>query len=230
MNGVHDMGGMQGFGPVVIEQDEPLYHADWERRVVGMRRALGPYRIYNVDESRKEIERMPPARYLSASYYERWLYSMEANLVAKGVLTRAEIDARVASLERDPSQPLPAPGDAATAAAALAQLPATPEPVPAPAQRFRPGDRVQAHNVHPAGHTRLARYVRGRCGTVERVLGVFPLPDAYTQGQGVQPQTVYAVAFDARELWGDSAEPNSRVSIDLWESYLEPAGTAATGE
>lgn len=227
MNGVHDLGGMQGFGPVVVEENEPLFHADWEARVLGILRTLGPHRIYNTDEMRREIERMEPAHYLRASYYERWLCSMEANLVAKGVLTPAEIAARVAALERNPEQPLPAPGDASAAAAALAQLPPRPEPAQAPPQRFQPGDRVRARNVHPTGHTRLARYVRGRQGVVERVLGVFMLPDAYTQGEGVQPQTVYAVAFDARELWGESAEPNTRVSIDLWESYLEPAATVA---
>jgi nitrile hydratase subunit beta len=185
MNGVHDMGGMDGFGPVVVEPDEPRFHAAWEARVLGMYRLTRGSR-FHLDEIRDAIEHMPPARYLEASYYERWLDALE----------------RV--LSRPASAPRP------------------PAPAQPPPPRFRVGDRVRTRNMHPTGHTRLPRYARGKRGTVRSVAGPYLLPDTNATATSFDWQPVYAVAFSARELWGDQAPAADAVCVDVWESYLEP--------
>jgi nitrile hydratase subunit beta len=213
MNGVHDMGGMDGFGPVVPEQNEPVFHADWERRLYAL--ALPAMRAahINTDEFRHAIERIPPARYLASSYYERWLAAAEALLVERGIVTREELLAKEdAGVDRSLiANSVPARG---------------PEPVKEkstkqPRARFAKGARVRARNVNPTGHTRLPRYVRGKTGTVARDWGVFVFPDTNAHHAGEKPQHCYCVAFDARELWGKSAS-RERLYIDLWEDYLEP--------
>jgi len=226
MDGVHDMGGMHGFGPVVREENEPVFHAAWERHVYAIRLGARDHDIYHLDESRRAIEQMEPAHYLRASYYERWLYSIEANLVEKGVLQRGQIEARLQQLRARPDTPLPVHVDAGQAGRLLAALRLDVEPagddVAAP-PRFAVGDRVLTRNMHPHGHTRLPRYARGKRGVIERVYRAYLLPDTNAHGLGRDPQPVYSVGFTAAELWGDSAEPNQLVNIDLWESYLLPA-------
>jgi nitrile hydratase subunit beta len=225
MNGPHDMGGMHGFGPVVREENEPVFHEDWERVVYGMQRAIRARGLINIDESRHGIERMPPAEYLAASYYERWLASLERNLVDKGVITREELEARRALLREHPETPAPRREDpellalmaAPTSAQELYQRDSA-----APA-RFSAGDRVVTRNLHPQGHTRLPRYVRGKRGTIHAVRGCYVFPDTHAHGQGEQAQPMYTVGFAGEELWGPSTEPRERVYIDLWEPYLEPA-------
>jgi nitrile hydratase beta subunit len=219
VNGVHDMGGMHGFGPV--ERDEATFHGDWEKRVHalnGLVRGLG---IRNIDEGRHAIERMAPDAYLRSSYYERWLASLETSLVEKGVLDGAEIAARAERYRQDPATPVPAP--AAPDPDAPARTPPRGyRPLPdGPAPRFAPGDRVVARNVHPPGHTRLPRYARGKRGTVDRVHGVHAFPDTNAHGLGPQPHPLYSVRFEAAELWGPSADGPGTVYLDLWESYLE---------
>jgi nitrile hydratase len=223
MNGAHDMGGMHGFGPVVREENEPLFHEPWERTVYGMQRAIRARDIINIDESRHGIERMPPAEYLAASYYERWLSSMERNLVEKGIVTEAELESRAALLREHPDTPTPQRDDPElytimtrpTSGQEQYQRETTPA-------RYAVGDRVIARNVHPAGHTRLPRYARGKRGRIQAVRGGYVLPDAHAHGQGERPQPMYTVSFEGAELWGASSEPRERVHIDLWESYLEP--------
>ncbi len=201
MNGVHDMGGMHGFGRVRAEPDEPVFHASWEGRVLAMQlRARG--RIYNMDEFRHAIERMPAARYLDAGYYERWLTAVETLLVEKGVVSAEEL----------------ATGRATSPAPAPAARPSGDRPPLRP--RFQVGDAVVARNTHARGHTRLPRYARGRRGVVRSVHGPFLLPDANAHGAGRHWQPVYAVAFAARELWGGQAAAGDVVCVDLWESYL----------
>jgi nitrile hydratase len=223
MNGAHDMGGMHGFGPVVREENEPLFHEPWERTVFGMQRAIRARGLINIDESRHGIERMPPAEYLAASYYERWLSSLERNLVDKGIVTREELESRAALLRDQPETPMPQRDDPE-----LYRLLMTPTSGQeqyqreGPAPRFGVGDRVVARNVHPTGHTRLPRYARGKRGTVQAVRGCYILPDAHAHGRGEQAQPMYTVSFEGAELWGPSSEPRERVHIDLWESYLEP--------
>jgi nitrile hydratase subunit beta len=214
MNGVHDMGGMDGFGPVARERNEPIFHADWERRIYALVSLAMRAAQTNVDEFRHTIERIPPARYLASSYYERWLTAAEAILVERGIVTREELLAKQ-DVSIDPSL--------------IANVLTNRGPAPAkersaskpPRARFGKGDRVRARNLNPAGHTRLPRYVRGKAGVVERDCGVFVFPDTNAHRAGANPQHCYSVSFDARELWGKSANSRERVYIDLWEDYLE---------
>lgn len=215
MNGVHDMGGMDGFGPVVPEQNEPVFHAEWERRMYALAGSVMGAAQVNIDEFRHAIERIPPARYLASSYYERWLAATETLLVERGVVTREELLAKQdASI--DPA--LIANGVAARGPAPVKEKPGAKPP----RARYVKGDRVRARNLNPAGHTRLPRYVRGKEGVVARDWGVFTFPDTNAHHAGTKPQHCYSVLFDARELWGKSAKSRERVQIDLWEDYLEP--------
>ena len=218
MNGVHDMGGMTCYGPVTPEEQEPVFHAAWEKRVFAMT-MLGMGQLDTLDAFRHAVERMDPAHYLSSTYYEHWLAALETLAVEKGLLTPEELASGVAQETGRPADgPLP------------------PEAVPAivhggapcnrTAGRLRPrfsvGDRVQARNLHPSGHTRLPRYVRGKNGTITQVHGTFVYPDTNAHGQGEQPQPLYAVCFTAQELWGPDAAARDNLSIDLWEDYLVP--------
>lgn len=219
MNGVHDLGGMHGFGPVERERDEP-YHAAWELRM----HALAHTGFYHLDEFRSGIERMDPAAYLAASYYERWLATMETNLIEKGVLTREEIDTRHALYAADSARPVPRNDDpAVTERATIRRRGSQPPDPDPPLPRFAHGDAVRARNVHPGGHTRLPRYARGKRGTIAAVREREILPDTHFNGHPGDWQWVYTVRFAARELWGDAADPNGSVHIDLWETYLDPA-------
>ncbi|MCC6627922.1 MAG: nitrile hydratase subunit beta [Chloroflexi bacterium] len=215
MNGVHDMGGMHGFGPIEIDPSEPLFHAAWEARVRSMMTLAYGRPYFTIDAMRYGIEQMPPAEYLRASYFERWLASLEYNLIHEGLLTRDELDARTALLREQPDAPLPPP-----TSASRAPDPPAPHPAPPPTARFAVGDAVVTRNVHPTGHTRLPRYARGKRGVVQRVDGPQIFPDTNAHGLGPQPRVLYNVRFDARELWGEAAEPHGTIALDLWESYL----------
>lgn len=217
MNGVHDMGGMHGFGPVLREENEPLFHADWEGRVYAINRLSRTHGYFNIDEMRYGIESMPPAHYLRSSYYERWLATVEYNLIEKGILTSDELDARTELFQRQPGANHPEHVPTGPVPQTIGDTPATSlEP------RFAVGDPVMVNNSHPTGHTRVPRYTRGKHGVVHRIHGPAIFPDTHAHGLGEHPQNVYSVRFDARELWGDSAEQNQSLYIDLWESYLEP--------
>jgi nitrile hydratase subunit beta len=225
MNGIHDLGGMHGFGPVAREANEPVFHAPWEAVVFAIVRAARTQRIYNIDESRRGIEELPPARYLTSSYYARWLAAAEHLFVEKGVLAPGELEARAAEIAGRPDAPRPAgdaPGLAERVIATLRARPRYERPGPAP--RFAVGDPVRARNIHPRHHTRLPRYARGRLGTIDHVHGVFVFPDTNAHARGEDPQPLYSVRFEAQELWSDVAEgPPGCVYLDLWEPYLEPA-------
>jgi nitrile hydratase subunit beta len=213
MNGVHDMGGMDGFGPVVPEQNEPVFHADWERRMYAIALpAMGAAKT-NIDEYRHAIERIPPAQYLASSYYERWIAAIETILVERGIVTREELLAK-----EDPSVD---PNLIANAVPARGPAPIKDKSAKRPRARFAKGDRVRARNINPTGHTRLPRYVRGKAGVVARDWGVFVFADTNAHRAGEKRQHCYSVAFDARALWGNSAN-RDRLFIDLWEDYLEP--------
>src|SRR5262245_3410237 len=222
MDGVHDLGGMHGFGPVEREKNEPPFHARWEAAVVAIMRATrGPF--YNIDEFRHGIERMDPAHYLASTYYEHWLDGIARVLDEKGVVGSAELDARTAFYRERPGAP--------TIGVVASQPPAphakrrsddTSFREPTRPPRFSVGTAVITRNIHPVGHTRLPRYARGKRGTIAAHRGCHVFPDTNAHGQGEQPHHVYSVCFDAQELWGEAAEPNQRVYIDLWESYLSP--------
>ena len=224
MNGVHDMGGLHGFGPVPLEENETLFHAPWERRALGLTLAMGATGQWNIDQSRSARESLPPATYLSSPYYRIWVLGVEKLLQQRGLVTAQELAAGHAL---EPGRPLARVLRAEAVDAALARGTPTERPVTTPA-RHAVGDRVRALNRHPAGHTRLPRYVRGHVGTVVLVHGAHVLADRHAASAPGQPfdeapQWLYTVAFDGRELWGDDAEPGTSVSVDAWESSLEPA-------
>ena len=206
MNGAHDMGGVHGFGPVVAEAGEPVFHADWERRVLGLVVALGACGKWNIDMSRFARENRPPGEYLSLSYYEIWLAGLERLLADSGLLDEDDAAVRVLSAEEIPG--------------VLARGFPSERPAPQP-PRFAVGDAVRTLNLHPSGHTRLPRYARGHVGEIERVHGCHVFPDRDALGDE-DPQWLYTVAFTATELWGPDADPRSLVSFDAFEPYLEP--------
>jgi len=219
MNGVHDMGGMQGMGPVNAEQNEPVFHAPWEGRSLALNLAASAWGKWNIDASRHEIELIPAAEYLRMSYYEKWTARLEELLIKAGLVTHEEIaSGRPAPGSKKATPPLTAdkvPSVLRTGALASRAV--------AAAARFQAGQPVRARNIHPDGQTRLPRYARGHMGTVDRDHGVYVFPDTNAHFLGEKPQHVYSVRFAARELWGDQASARDSVYIDLWDDYLEPA-------
>jgi nitrile hydratase subunit beta len=218
MNGVHDMGGMDGFGKVEPEANEPVFHAEWEARVMAMNRAMGAAGIWNIDMSRSSLESLPPDVYLRSSYYRKWFLGLERRLLERGLVSADEIAEGHAS---GPGKPLKRKLTADDISAVMTRG-SYGRPANATA-RFKVGDRVRAKNIHPKTHTRLPRYVRGHEGVVERVQGCHVFPDAAATGQGENPQWLYTVRFEGRDLWGDDADPTVKVSIEAFEPYLEPA-------
>ena len=219
MNGPHDLGGQMGFGPVAPESNEPYFHAEWEKRALGLTIAAGTMGHWNIDESRHARESLHPADYYSSSYYEIWIKALETLLERHGFVQADEIERGRALHDGTKPKRMLAAGDVA---AALARGGPCDRPVEA-APRFSAGERVRLANEHKTGHTRLPRYVRGRVGTVEAMHGGFVFPDTNAHGAGEAPQYVYTVVFDGRELWGKAGDPALSVSVDAWESYLEPA-------
>jgi len=219
MDGVHDLGGMQNFGPVEREEDEPVFHEHWEGLVFAYTLASLGAGYCKVDELRRSNEMMPPAEYLAARYYEKWLFALESILKEKNVLTPDEI-ASGKSL-RDDGFALPPISPEKALFAMTSPMPASLQIDVPP--RFKQGDEIVARNITPSHHTRLPRYIRGRRGTVETDHGVFHLPDTNAHGGPEKPQHVYSVRFDARELWGAEAPARDSVHIDLFDDYLEPA-------
>jgi nitrile hydratase subunit beta len=218
MDGVHDMGGMDGFGKVVPERNEPPFHAAWEGRVLALQRAMSYAGAWQIDMSRAAQEQLPPQVYLTASYYQRWELAMERNVIERGLADADEIAAGHALREGKPlkrklTADIVQQGMTRGSFFRQAQAPA----------RFKPGDRVRARNIHPRTHTRLPRYARGRVGVVELLHGCQAFPDAVAIDKGDSPQWLYTVVFEGRELWGPDADPTIKVSIDAFEPYLEPA-------
>lgn len=219
MNGGQDLGGMMGFGRIGFEPDEPWFHAPWERRAFGATLAMGATATWTLDESRHARESLPPGEYLTSSYYEIWLKGLEKLVLRHGLATPEELHAGRALA---PPAPVRRVLKADAVAAAMAAGSPTDRASNQP-PRFAEGDLVRARNQHPTGHTRLPRYVRGKHGTIERAHGVFVFPDSNAHGQGESPQWLYTVRFSGPELWGEEADPALVVSVDAWESYLEPA-------
>jgi nitrile hydratase subunit beta len=217
MNGLHDMGGMQHYGPVQVEANEPLFHAPWEARAMALTVAMGATGQWNIDQSRSARESLPPREYLNSSYYEIWIRALERLMLARGLVSADELAhgeplaaaAELKTLKRD------------SVDAALARGTPADRPASRPAG-FAVGDRVRLCNMQPAGHTRLPRYVRGHAGTIEIVHGVHVYPDTHaTVPAADEGHWLYTVRFDARELWGPNADPTVSVSVDAWEPYIE---------
>lgn len=223
MNGIHDMGGLHGFGPIPVETDEPVFHARWEGRVFAMTQALDTTGIYNLDEHRHEIELMHPADYLRDGYYGRWLFAMERILDRKQILRRSEVDRRLDERAADVSEVSGLASDRQWPlqehqrirwGAQRAEVTISP--------KFVVGDHVRVRNLHPPGHTRMTAYVRGRAGIVRKINAhSWIFPDTRAHNAGDNPQAVYNVTFTASELWGDAAEPGAVINVDLSEAYLE---------
>jgi nitrile hydratase len=211
MNGIHDMGGMHGMGPIRPEKDEPVFHEPWEGRTFAL--ALAAPAI-----SRYLLEQIPPADYLRMSYYEKWLAAMPERLVQRGRVTREELQTGKPAAASPKGKPA-LTAEMVPQMAMNGKVPTSVDPNVRP--RFKPGQRVRARRINPTGHTRLPRYARGRVGTIERDYGVFPLPDTSGPGAGTERQHVYSVRFAARELWGNQAAAKDSVYIDLWDDYLE---------
>jgi nitrile hydratase beta subunit len=209
MDGVHDLGGRDGMGPVVVEQDEPVYHEAWEGRAQGLTFAAMAAAGTGTPPFRHAIERMHPEHFFAASYYERWLTAAATLLVERGLVTKEELDAEL------------------TAEFALSgPLRAAPLAEPGPDRtdaRFALGDRVRVRNRHPLGHTRCPGYVRGHAGEVVRYDGPCNFDDVEAHSDGKRVEPLYCVRFEGRELWGDDAEQHTTVCVDLFEDYLEPA-------
>lgn len=215
MNGPHDLGGAMGFGPVEPEADEPPFHGDWEARALAVTLACGALGFWNLDISRHSRERIPPPVYLTSSYYEIWIRALETLLRENGLVGEDELAAGHAL---HPPKPVKGILKAENVDAVLAKGGPVDRPTDSkPA--FKIGDRIRARNLHPTGHTRLPRYVRGHSGIIDAVHGFHVFPDAHAAGGGEAPQWLYSVRFEGAELWGERASHN--VMVDLWESYLE---------
>jgi len=216
VNGAHDLGGMQGFGPVTQEPNEARFHDDWERRVLAVTLAMGATGTWNLDMTRAARESLPPQRYLSCTYYRIWLEGLLKLLVKTGLATPEETDSgRMLA----PAAPEVRTLMADQVAAALAKGSPTLRKATVPAQ-FEVGDAVRTRQMNPPTHTRLPRYCRGRHGTIVAVHGAHVFPDTHATGQGEQPRWLYTVRFDATELWGADTTA-SAVCVDCWEPYLE---------
>ena len=213
MNGIHDMGGMQGLGEIGYVENETGFHEPWEVRLFALVRAL------RTGSLRTGIEVIPASDYLRMSYYERWYSAFIARIIERGFVTSAEVD----SGRADPTSAKETPGLTPEIAREYISVTPKEERDIELAPQFNVGESVLGRNINPTTHTRMPRYTRGKMGIVERDRGIFNLPDSELSSGEPKPQHVYLVRFTGQELWGDAAPTNDSVYIDLWEDYLEPA-------
>ena len=206
MDGIHDLGGRQGFGAVTHSPAEPAFHHHWEAVARALMMIVTDAVEASGGEFRHSIERMEPGHYLTSSYYEHWLTAAATLAVEHGLVTHTELEARAGG--RFPlSGPLLAP-PVADGGADVGE------------PRFRAGDRVRVREWHSPGHTRCPGYVRGKAGTVVRVDGTHSVPDIEAHSTGRRYEPTYSVRFDATDLWRDG-QYGVCVHVDLWDSYLE---------
>ena len=218
MDGAHDMGGVPWSDPVLPEPDEPMFHAEWERRAFAITLAMAMPGGWNIDMSRFAREDRPPEEYLGKSYYQIWLAGLERLMLERGLIASDEIEAgKPLHQTRPVTKTLTSEG-----VAAMLHRGGPTEREPKGPARFAIGDRVRTTMIHPPTHTRLPRYVRGHIGTIAMLHGVHVFPDSNSLGNE-NPQWLYTVTFDGRELWGPDGDASVKTSVDAWESYLEPA-------
>ena len=220
MDGIHDMGGTQGWGTVKIPPDEPVFAEPWEAKVFAFGALSARLSGRNLDAMRHAIDRLHPYDYVAHGYSGRWLGCTETMLVESGVLAEGAVEARARKLRgedvEEPPDPEPnKPDYKPTAAGSIRQIDAEP--------KFQVGDKVRPHSFGPTGHTRLVRYIRGKVGTVTKLQPAQVLPDTHAHFVAENAQHVYAVTFDSTELWGPDAETFS-LTIDCYEDYIEAAG------
>jgi len=205
MDGVHDLGGKQGFGPVRYTHEAAPFHEPWEVRVNSLYALAVRSGIFNMDEYRHAIERMEPRHYLNASYYERSLTSLASLCVEKGVVTREELERRAGGAFPLAAESAPGRTNVATR------------------QSFKPGDRVRVRSDYVPGHVRMPGYIRGKTGVVVGVSPAYPFPDAHAHSIAADDEPTYDVRFTTAELWPDSAD-TALVHVGVFQSYLERDG------
>jgi len=218
MEGGQDMGGVPWPGPVQPEPNEPTFHAEWERRAFALTLAMGMPGGWNIDMGRFARENRPPQEYLAKSYYQIWLAGLERLLLERGLVAPDEIEAGKPLHPAKTVARILSPDDVA----AVLHRGGPTERKPTSPALFAVGDRVRTRMIHPPTHTRLPRYVRGHVGTIEMLHGVHVFPDSNSLGRE-NPQWLYTVTFDGRELWGADGDASVKTSVDAWESYLDPA-------
>jgi nitrile hydratase beta subunit len=218
MNGIHDMGGMHGFGPIAPEANEPVFHEAWEGRMFGLPWAMTSPPGFTIDRFRFLRETMPPVTYLTWSYYEHWYFATALALLQADMVTIDELRSGRAGAGRARRSDVMRPADVDHAIRTGNRFARAIDPPP----RFSAGQAVAARNLNSTGHTRLPRYARGKRGLVHHWHGAHVFADSSARGDGECPQHLYTVMFSARELWGADAAPNDKVYLDLWESYLDP--------
>lgn len=217
MDGVHDMGGMHGMGPVEIEENEPVFHGEWEERMFALNNAVSALGVRNIDESRHARERMNPAKYLGSSYYEIWLDGLIRILSEKGVISEAELSGTVPpKVFKGEHRPALTPENVDP----MMDKGANYIRETGKSASFQVGDQVKARNIHPQGHTRLPRYARGATGEVVSDQGLHVFADSSAHGSE-DPQHLYTVRFSSRALWGTDGHDNDAIYVDLWDDHLE---------
>ena len=217
MDGIHDMGGMQGWGTVTVDPDEPVFREWWHGRAFAMGAMSMGLSGTNLDAFRHGLERLHPYDYLADGYYGRWLACAETLLVDSGVIPPGAVEARARNLS---GESVDEPADVEEnkpvyergGAGSLREID---DP-----HAFSVGDEVRAKDIRTGGHTRMPGYIRGRTGTVHALRPAALLPDTNAHFAGENPQHVYTVEFDSTVLWGPDAEA-AKLRIDLFESYLE---------
>ncbi len=219
MNGGQDLGGTQGHGPVKPEPNEPVFHAEWEKRAFALTLAMSMPGGWNIDMGRFARENRPPGEYLAMSYYQIWFAALETMLKERDLVSDDEIVVGHALHPPKPLKRVLSPDDVLKVLHRGGPTERDTNSKPA----FDPGNTVRMKNINPPTHTRLPRYVRGHVGTIERVIGYHVFPDSNATGAGENPQWLYTVRFDGRELWGDQGDRTLTVSVDAWEPYLEHA-------
>ncbi len=218
MNGGQDLGGKHGLGPINPEENEPVFHAEWERRAFACTLAMGATGEWSIDAGRYARENRNPADYINASYYHVWLYGLEVLLRERDLLRDGELETGIVQKTRPVKNFMRADqvADILNAGGSYERE------LPQSAQ-FTVGDKVTAKNLNPKTHTRLPGYARGKTGVVTAINGAFVFPDTNAHSLGENPQYSYSVRFEAEELWGSDTQSNSCVYLDMWESYLDPA-------
>jgi nitrile hydratase subunit beta len=224
MNGIHDVGGMDGFGKImyVKEKDDPYFTYDWEKLAFGLLLGTAGQGMLNLDEFRHGIERMRPVDYLTSTYYGHWIATVATNLVGKGILSDEELEARTRTFLENPDIKIQRREDPNLVELMEQVMKHGVSPVREVSSppRFEVGERIKTRNIHPTGHTRFPRYARDKYGVIDEVYGAHVFPDDSAHGKGENPQYLYRVRFEAEELWG--VKQKDSVYIDLWEGYLEP--------
>lgn len=223
MNGVFDLGGTDGLGPVVTQEDEPVFRAEWEKPAFAMFASCFRAGLFGVDEFRHGIEKMDPAEYLLSNYYEHWVHTVEYYAERQGLIDPAELEERTRFYRENPDAALPQRADpellAFVDAAVQHGAPAGRESDKV--AQFKVGDRVTVKADSPVGHTRRARYVRGHTGEITGAHGTYIYPDSAGNGRGDAPEHLYTVRFTAAELWGpETADAHGVTYFDVWEPYL----------